>query len=184
MNITVLRLHELSEKELEALGTLMRGEIQPASITEGSTWVCQRAQRPHFWQDKEIARVAGFEGPDSKFQAWVIFEGKAPVGLCMIVVEPEALLLTNFLVETSRAEKEQFAVADTLALRSLSELPERKEIYGWFPSQGFAARYAKRCGFKSVVPGKPMVVEADPIMCWWTDPAVLKKNIEVLRDHR
>lgn len=178
MALSIKRLHELKEKDLLALGVFMRGEIKPADVTKGSEWVCQRLQRPHFWKDNEIARVAGFEGPGSKFQAWVAFEGKTPVGVCMVSVEPAALLLTTFLVESSRTEEEQHVVADALALRGLGEVPERGEIYGWFSMLGFAARYAKRCGFESVIPGKPMAPDPNPLMRWWTDPAELKKRVE------
>ena len=181
----IKRLSELSKKELKDLGTFMRGEIQPASISEGSDWVCLRRQRPYFWKDKEIARIAKFEGPASKFQAWTIFEG-GPIGICIVtIMTAETERLSTFLVgATGRLEKEQFVIADELALRALSELPERKEIYGDFPALGFSARYATRCGFESELQGKLMAPDPNPILHWTIDPAVLKKNIEVLHDHR
>ena len=173
----IKRLHELSKAELTALGVFMRGEIQPASITEGNDWVCKWFQQGR-WSDKQIEHRVELDKEDKTYRVWVAFDG-APIGLCSVAAEADALLITTFLVETAgKTEAEQFVVADALALRSLEGLAKREVIYGWFPKEGFAARYAERCGFESKLMGKPMKPDPNPILYWWMNPTKLRENIE------
>lgn len=181
MGITVKRLHKLSGAGLLALGAFMRKEVKPESTSEGSDWLCKWQQQGR-WSQKQIDHRAELDKVDTIYRVWIAFEGKNPVGLCSVVVEPDALLISAYLIETAgRTEDEQFAIADKLALVALADLPKRKEVHGYFPKEGFAARYATRCGFNSVVPGKPMVIAANPLMRWDMSPTTLEENIKWLQ---
>jgi len=167
----IKRLHELSKAELEAVSLFLRGEIQPASITEGSDWVCQKLQRSHFWGIKGVTNMAELDklGISS---CVVGFDG-APVGLCHVGLgEPAQILL--FLVAG-----EQFDIADEIALASLDTF-DAEVLESFFPEKGFAADYARRCGFKSERLGKStsIIPDPNPMLLWTIRVDELRKNIE------
>lgn len=176
--MTIKRLHELSKKELKDLGTFMRGEIQPASIG-GSDWVCQQLQRPHFWSAEQIAYMVRHDKATptnpgaSHLRIWVSLN---PFGLCAVMVEPTKLFIATFLIDA----KEPFEIADALALEALANLPDREEIYSLFNKEGFAARFAIRCGFKCRPLGKSMIPDPNPILYWWMHPKKLAENIKAM----
>jgi len=181
----IKRLHELTKAELTALGVFMRGEIKPASITEGSDWVCPQLQRAHFWDEEQIAHKVAADaakepsGGASCLRAWVALDGD-PVGFCGVLVSPRDLEIVTFLIEASKTEAEQFQVAAPLALESLAGLPDREEIFGWFNQEGFAARFAELCGFK-VDPLAPSVIaDPNPLCRWYMHPKKLVENIKAL----
>jgi len=171
----IKRLHELTKAELTALGVFMRGEIKPASISEGSDWVCQQLQRPHFWSEEQITymvkrdKEALTDSGASYLRVWV-----DPLGLCAVMVEPEKLFITTFLIDA----KEPFAVADALALEALAGLPEREVIYSYFNKEGFAAEFATRCGFECRELGTSLIVDKNPLLYWWMHPKKLVENIK------
>lgn len=178
----IKRLHELSKAELLALSVFMRGEIKPTDISEGSDWVCQQLQRGHFWSKEQVElKVAADAAKEptsgaSYLRAWVALDGD-PVGFCGVMVEPSALLIVTFLID---AGKEEYQIADALALESLANLPDREEIYSFFNKEGFAAEYAKRCGFQSRELGKSMIPNPNPLLYWWMHPKKLVENIKAL----
>lgn len=181
----IKRLHELSKKELKALGTFMRGEIKPADMAKGSNWVCQQLQRPHFWSEKQVAHMVKRDRETlttsgaSYLRVWVALES-SPVGLCGVMVEPLKLFISTFLIDDDYVEAEQFQIADALAKVSLAGLPDREEIYSLFNKKGFAARFATRCGFECRELGKSIIPDPNPLLYWWMNPEKLAENIKKL----
>lgn len=194
MRVTVKRLHELMGGfviNVQAVSLALRDEIQPASVTEGSSWVCQRLQRPHFWGTKAIENLAETDKDGVMGMAWVGFVRNRPAGFCWVCNEDEDRMLGMFLVNTSYSQKEQWEIADAIALKSITEMladdcPAKRNFYGWFPEKGWAADYARRCGFKSERPGKYMgtVPDPNPLLLWTIGMEQLKRNIEEKRGNR
>ena len=179
----VKRLHET---DAEAVSAFMRGDIQPASI-EGSSWVCQARQRPHYWGKETLERMSEADKSGKKTMIWVALEDK-PIGLCWIGNQTEDRFLGMFLVDVNASKERQWEIADTIALRSLSDMLAddygKRNVYGWFPKYGWAADYATRCGFTSTQSGKQMAPNPNPLLHWTIDMRQLQKNIEELDGKR
>jgi len=178
--VKICRLHELSD--LEAVSLFLRGEIQPASISEGSDWVCRARQRPHFWGLEGVRSIAESDKGE-RTMCWVGFDEKEPVGLCLTGVDKEGVEILLYLVKTSVTKAEQFAIADEIALVALAAFPPTEMIGGFWPEHGWAADYARRCGFNSTKCGKDtgIIPEPNPILRWEIPLEDLKKNIEGFR---
>lgn len=170
----IKRLSELTKPQIEALSVLLRGEIKPADISEGSTWVCQRLQRAHFWDVEMLERMA--ERDKEVPQAWVALDGKAPVGVCMVPGVGVERILVCFLVAD---RPDSWEIADAIALPALKDLMTDgcTELTGWFPREGWAAEYAKRCGFRSSQPGTTIIPDPNPLLLWEIGVKELEENI-------
>lgn len=179
MNITTCRLSELDDHQLVAVSALLRREI----IGQASDWVCQARQRPHFWGEDTVKDIAAQDSDAHKTITTVALVDHLPVGLCFVMVETDPVQLLLFIVSTAYSEKEQFAIADAIALAGCAALPQRAQICGWFPAHGFAADYATRCGFTSQHVGTDMAVipDANPILLWAMPIADMVRNIEAYK---
>jgi hypothetical protein len=169
----IKRLHELTKAERGAVSLLLRGEIKPASIDAGCTWVCLK-QQPHFWSAEMVERVA--ERDKETAVAWVAFDGKAPIGVCFVVGVGEIRPLTCFLV-ADRADR--WEIADATALVALKDLAADGclQLWSWFMAKGFAAEYAERCGFRSSQPGTTVIPDPNPLLLWEIGVKELEQNI-------
>ena len=166
----IKRLHELSKAELEAVSGFLRGEIQPASITEGSDWVCQKLQRSHFWGIKGVTNMAELDKMGNS-TCVVGFDG-VPIALCRVGLgEPAQILL--FIVTGG------FEVAYEIALASLDTF-DAEVLESLFPEKGWAGDFARRCGFKSERLGNPtsIIPDPNPMLLWTIRVDELRKNIE------
>lgn len=182
MKIEVRRLKTLYVHELEELGRLMSDEVAFDDTSVGSSWVCWWQVQARFWTKERLFDMSDLDALGDTYRAWVAFVDGKLVAICSIAIEPEAILLTTFLVDTrAYIEEEQFAIADEFALTVLADIPQRDEIYGYFPFEGFAARYATRCGFAATIPGKPDALNPSPLRRWTHNPRKLEETIRSLR---
>lgn len=174
MTITIKRLHELSKKELKAVRALLRREIDPADTTKGSSWVCQKLQQAHFWGIKMLERVA--ERDKETAVAWAAFDSKVSIGACIVLGCGEIRLFTCFLTTD---HPDSWEIADAIALPALKDLAADGcvTLTGWFPKLGWAAEYARRCGFKSEEGGTTIIPDPNPLLCWTIGVKELEENI-------
>ena len=183
MNITVVRLHTLLENVKINVGAALRSEIFNAK----SDWVCQKLQKAGFWDDATIQRIAEADASkEIRTQAWVASVGSWPVGFCLVNVMGEDRQLALYLVATNFTQLEQWEIADAIALQSIKEMladdcPAKRNFWGYFPKEGWAARYATRCGLRWEEIGKLMIPDPNPILLWTIGMEELLKNIEALQ---
>jgi len=183
MNITIKRLSEFKVAQVKAVSDALKNAIH----TLASTWVCQALQQPQFWGAETLKSMAERDALGIESWTWVALVGTKPAGLCFVHQEGEDRRLALFLVDTRYTQAEQWEIADAIALRGIADVladkcPAKRNMIGWFPEKGWAADYARRCGFKSERVGTYMGVipETNPILLWTTDMRQLQANIEAM----
>lgn len=175
MNIEILRLHELSEKQLLAYGEWLRGDIKPGQEV-GSDWVCRERHKRGYWSDKYIAEMAEKTKEEKTRTVDVrvaLVDGKV-VGTHWCSRGNPDRSVTLFDVDASLSQKDRDEVGFALALsgaRSILEdtCPGKENIVIWLPENSAAWNFAKLCEFEfspveSVVANvKPLVSAKKPV---------------------
>lgn len=181
--MSIKRLHELTKEQVDAVSVFMRGDIQPADITQGSTWVCLKLQRGHFWNKDTLKRMAENDKLGDKTLVHIALVEGRPVGLCWLINEGKDALLGMYLVDASYSQEEQWKIADEIAVRSITTVLAdnrwgKGNFHGWFPEHGWAADYARRCGFRCEPSGTSLTPDPNPMLHWTLGMEELLSNIE------
>lgn len=174
MDVTILKLHELTPEQVVEAGTFLHEEVR----TNLSDWVCQAAlaTRLTIWDDSYPTRLeaqAALLEEALNSDRWYAIVNDVIVGVCGVSRGKPDRTITLFLIDLSLSSAEQLEIADALALSAindiLADLFGKGNFVSCFPDGSPAAVYAKLCGFR--------VVEAGPVVTEW------EIGVEELRDN-
>lgn len=154
MTITVLRLHELSKKQIGAFAAFLNKSIH----AEKSGWVCQQLLRPESWGTAYLAHLqeqATSALPSLNTDRWIgLVDGKV-AGVCCVSRGMPDRTITLFLVDETLPNR--LEVADAIALRGIEDVLAddfgKGNFVSYFPDNSPAAVYAKLSGFRITLAG-------------------------------